>query len=358
MKHKITLIASLLFLTTSAQAAEPTVMTLENRNLNANFYWNAERLKNAKPMPLPKADPKKMSQALQKNPGVNQDFHAPTFKMTPINKPLFKTEIETTAPNDHGNRYRYFSSSQLVPVSADLSFPYSTVGRLYFYDPTRGDMYCTATVINKRVIVTAGHCLHNGSGSMSGFYDRFTFIPAYRDGYAPYQSWNWSFAAVSSSWFYSGARMPNDADYGMLELQNNYIDGNYRSIASITGSMGYSTLSLAPNHAHILGYSRNFDGGQKLHQVTAQSGNVIEANNVEFGSDMDNGSSGSPVIQNFGLPANGQSGGLNPGFNRIIGIIAWGTTAPGSMTEGASNPDYRFVEVLNKICAHNSDSCF
>lgn len=361
MQKKSIIVLTVAALSANAFADKPAVQVKENQNLTATAnYWTADRFKNAKPMPLPQLDTKLLNKKLSlpnKEKPVVGDGAGPTFHMTPENKSLFKASLQTSAPNDNGNRNLHFSSSQLVPISADQSYPYTTIGRLYFTDPMRGDMYCTAAVINKRVIVTAGHCLHNGSGSMNGFYDHFAFVPAYRDGYAPFQTWTWSFAGVSSSWFYSGGRIPNDADYGMLEIQNNYINGAYRNIASVTGFLGYQTNNLAPNHAHIIGYANNFDGGQKMHQVTAQSGGIIEANNVEYGSDMERGSSGSPIIQNFGMPAMGQMGGRNPGFNRLIGVITWGTTAPGSMTEGASNPDYRFVEVLNKICAHHPENC-
>jgi V8-like Glu-specific endopeptidase len=236
-------------------------------------------------------------------------------------------------------------------LSADQSYPYTTVGRLYF-TKSGSDYYCSAAVIGKRVLVTAGHCIHNGNGAQSGFFDNWKFVPALRDGSAPFKTWNWSYVTVTNTWYTSGGSIPNAADYGMIEVQD-----NGTRVGDMTGSLGFQTLSLMPNHAHILGYSSNFDSGQKMHQVTAQSAATASPNNVEYGSDMLDGSSGSAMVQNFGSASSGQTGGKNPGFNRLIGVIAWGYTTAGSMAEGGSVPDNRFSDLFNTVCNHKSGNC-
>lgn len=342
-----------------AESSKPQVVSKENTSNDAATYWTADRLQNAKPFPLPQIDPRAFNRKDAANvtseKSVSVEAMRPTVSVEPDNKPLFKStateETSTPLPADFGNKNEQFSSSGLIPMSADQTYPYTTVGRLYFYQPGKGDMYCTAAVIRKRIIVTAGHCLHSGNGQQSGFYDKFAFYPAYRDGSAPYSSWGWSWVTVSSSWFSSGGTIPNSADYGMIELSDN----SRGKVGDVTGTLGYKTQALMPNHAHIIGYSSNFDGGTRMHQVTAQSAFKDSSNNnVEFGSDMDKGSSGSPLIQNFGGSG---KGGNNPGASQLIGVIAWGYTATNALAEGASIPDNRFTDLVDKACAHKSGNC-
>jgi hypothetical protein len=125
----------------------------------------------------------------------------------------------------------------------------------------------------------------------------------------------------------------------------------------VTGYLGYQTLSLSPNHAHLLGYPCNLDSCQKMHQVTAQNGQTVSPNNVEYGSDMRGGSSGGPWVQNFGELAIGQSGGLNAGLNRVVAVTSYVYNSLDPKVEGASIPDSRFINLLNTICTHRSGNC-
>ncbi|UUZ47306.1 S1 family peptidase [Massilia sp. B-10] len=53
-----------------------------------------------------------------------------------------------------------------APLSADRAYPYVTVGKLFF-SIGGSPFVCSASVIQRRVVVTAGHCVHSGTGAAS-----------------------------------------------------------------------------------------------------------------------------------------------------------------------------------------------
>ncbi|MEW6301143.1 MAG: trypsin-like serine protease [Thermodesulfobacteriota bacterium] len=270
--------------------------------------------------------------------------------------PAPQLDALTPEPQNAGTLNAHFTSSRLIPLSADTSYPYRTVGKLFFTIPGQGDFVCSASVIKPRLILTAGHCVHSGTAS-PGFFTNWRFVPAFRDGAAPFQSWDWSFVITTSTWASGGGGVPNAADYALIELRDRTVNNAVRRIGEVTGFLGFQTLSLLPNHAHILGYPGNLDSGQKMHQVTAESFRAVAPNCVEYGSDMRGGSSGGPYVQNFGALATGQTGGTNTGLNRVIGVVSYGYTSTDPKVQGSSILDSRFTTILNTACGRQAGNC-
>jgi V8-like Glu-specific endopeptidase len=246
-----------------------------------------------------------------------------------------------------GSAGSLFTSSRLVPVSADRSYPYLTLGRLYYTDPGHGTFYCSAVVIRPRVVVTAAQCVHSGDTS-PGFYSNIQFVPAYRDGVAPFGTWNAAYLTIHSNWISTHGALPNATDYAVVELQDRTISGVVRRIGDVTGFLGYVIQKLRPNHAHLLAYTSSFDSGEKLHQVTGQSFRTAAATNVEYGSDLRSGSSGGAIIQDFGD---------NPNLVKWIGALSYVYTSTTLKVEGASTPDSRFTALVTAVCAHRAGNC-
>lgn len=260
-------------------------------------------------------------------------------------------------PQNAGTVRAPFTSSRLIPLSADLQYPYRAVGKLFLTVPGVGPATCSAAVIRPRIILTAGHCVHSGSGGADGFYTNFVFVPAFRDGASPYQAWNGVYAIAPATWTNGRGSVPNAADYAVIELQDRIVGGAVRRIGMVTGQLGVQILKLIPNHAHLLGYPSNLDRGLKMHQVTAASFATGGNNTIIYGSDMGPGSSGGPWVENFQAPAIGQIGGSNSGSNLIVGITSYGATTMGPMIEGSSILDSRFTAILNAVCAHRPGNC-
>jgi V8-like Glu-specific endopeptidase len=228
---------------------------------------------------------------------------------------------------------------------------------VFFTEPGVGNFVCSASVIQRRFVLTAGHCVHQGSGGASGFFTNFLFVPAYRDGVAPFKAWQPVYVITTSAWATGSGVVPNAADYAMFEMQDEDFDTVTYRIGEVTGWLGWQTQSLIPNHAHLLGYPASFDSGAKMHQVTAGSFRSVAPLNVEYGSDMTGGSSGGPWVQNFGAKAVGQLGGLNPGRNRVVGVTSYGYISSDPKIQGSSIPDDRFVTLFNTTCAYRVGNC-
>jgi V8-like Glu-specific endopeptidase len=363
--------------------AEPHVATAARDVQSTAGYWTAERMRNARPLPLPRGgsfsaqatlDSVEQTEAFASgDESEGAEGQEPTdrrsFKPRKLFDPANDEEAAAVAaeedagvqPADRGTSGANFTSSRLVPLSADREYPYRTVGKLFFTKPAIGDFVCSASVIKPRLIVTAGHCVHSGSGGTGGFFTNFRFVPAFRDGVAPFGTWNWSYVIVTGTWSSGGGSVPNAADYAVIELQDRLVGTAVRRVGDLTGWLGYQTLSLGNNHAHQLGYPCNVDGCQKLHQVTAQSFRAVSPNNVEYGSDARGGVSGGAWVQNFGS-ASGFVGGLSPGRNRVIGVTSYTYNDSAKMLDGGSILDSRFANssntgILNIACSRRAGNC-
>jgi V8-like Glu-specific endopeptidase len=360
----------------STPALEPVSISRPNQaSTNSNVdavinYWmanNGERLRRAKPVePKAAISPQAASTTTRTTkPSVEGKGSAPTVTLPPSTQQLFTPTTQPQAvnttgvqPNNFGTAGALFTSSRIIPLAADQAYPYVTVGKLFFTDPRTGEnSVCSASVLRPRIVLTAGHCVHRGSGGSNGFYTNFVFIPAYRDGVAPYGIWTWNSVVTTGEWATSNGNFPNAADFAILEVKDQTISGRTRRIGEITGFLGYQTQRLAPNHATLLGYPVNLDFGQKMHQVTAQSFAFGGNNTVLYGSDMRGGSSGGPWVQNFGIPAVGQVDGLERGENRIIGVTSFGPVAIGPLYQGSSILNDSFIAILNRACSRRSGNC-
>ncbi|CEK10206.1 trypsin-like serine peptidase [Legionella hackeliae] len=364
--HACSLIPLALY-STQILASDELEKGIENKQSEKSIYeyWTPERLMNAKEMPYPKVDPNAVQEidieSLQLEKPQQKEGTPPAIEIEPDKTPLIPQtmiNLESTLSEHFFNRGTSganFTSSRLVPLSADLSYPFSAVGKLYFTVPGQGDAVCSASTIGQRIVLTAGHCVH--SGTSSGYYTNFVFIPAYRDGNAPYRAWSWKFVLTTSEWATGGGVVPNAADYAMIEVNDKVINGSTTRLGLVTGMLGWIVNALIPNHAHLLGYPCNLDYCAKMHQVMSQSFRAVSPNNVEYGSDMRGGSSGGPWVQNFGIAAFGQTGGSNTARNAIVGVTSYGYIDSNIMLQGSSVLDSRFSSLRNRICAHRAGNC-
>jgi V8-like Glu-specific endopeptidase len=327
--------------------------------------WTADELAAAVPLPLPlpvlplDAGRQPPTPEGPATPGEShgEDGRPPTAGVAPdggnrLYRPRRPIGLEPPVPFQAAPFGAVFTSSRLIPLSADRSYPYRAVGRLVFRKVQGGDPFvCSASVIKPRVIVTAGHCVHSGDVS-PGYFRDFVFTPALRDGIAPFKAWEFERAVATRAWRTGGGGFPSPADYAVITLRDRTVNGSLKKIGAVTGFLGFQTLSLHPNHVHILGYPVGFDNGARMHQVTTTSVDMVSPNNVRFASDMTGGSSGGPFIQNFGKEAQGQE---VTGANRVVGVISAGT--PALQSTVASIPDHRFVTILNIACDDRPGNC-
>lgn len=272
--------------------------------------------------------------------------------------PRAASELPVVLPLDVGTAgpTAFFSSSQLVPTDARLHYPYRAAGKLFFSQDGR-NFICSGAVLRPRLVLTAGHCVHAGSGGGDGFFDNFLFVPAYHDGQAPYQAWNWTWVITTPSWANGGGGVPNAGDWAIIEVEDRRFEGETKRIGDVTGFFGYRTNALNPNHTKKIGYPAGFDNGEVMHQVDSAHSSDGGSNTALYGSDMTGGSSGGPWVENFGIRSVGQTGGLQPEPNRIVGVTSYGFVSPDPKVQGSSVFNDEFLNMLNAACAHREGNC-
>ena len=350
-------------------------------------HWTPENLAQARPLPLPRPRKSRTELTQQQAPTPEsmtaQAATAGTFStqvdgklppreaevapnladrlFSPGSQPAQSSTPEAQAaeftPFDAGTEKAFFSSSRLVPVDARLEYPYRAAGKLFFEVPGQGSFICSGAVIAPRLVLTAGHCVHKGSGGAAGYHRRFLFVPAYHQGQAPYQAWNFTWVITTGSWISGGGGVPNKADFAILEMEDRRFGSEVKTIGQATGTLGYRVNGLNPNHTKKVGYPANLDNGEVMHQVDSGHHKAAEENTVLYGSDMRGGSSGGPWIENFGVQAAGQTGGLQPNPNRVVGVTSYGFVSEDPKVQGSSILNQEFTTILNAACAHRAGNC-
>jgi V8-like Glu-specific endopeptidase len=182
-------------------------------------------------------------------------------------------------------------------------FPYSTIGVLFF-SQNGEDFRCSATSIGDNALWTAGHCVHDGKSGVSGWSDNVVFVPAYKDGNAPFGSWTFKNVATSNAWFTSGDYR---FDIGGVTLEPN---ASGAGVDEVVGSLGFAYNLNPMQHWFNFGYPMTtpFDG--KTMQICSASYARLDSNYsspmpMAMGCDLTDGSSGGPWIINFsGSPGN------------------------------------------------------
>jgi hypothetical protein len=189
------------------------------------------------------------------------------------------------------------------------------------------------------------------------FYTNWMFVPAYRNGVAPYGVWTFNDAWVTTTWYFSNGSVPNAQDVGMLVMNDQVINNTVQKIGNVTGWLGWQTNVLSNNHVTMLGYPLNLDNGLKMEQTTAQTFAPGGNNTYIYGTAMKEGASGGPWIQDFGV----QPVGAPPvafGGNLLIAVHAYGLSDTTLLYAGASDLNSEFVDLLNSACgAVDSGNC-
>ncbi|MFJ9591000.1 trypsin-like serine peptidase [Streptomyces acidicola] len=158
----------------------------------------------------------------------------------------------------------------------------------------------------KSALWTAAHCLHDGQSGQSGFYTNVTFVPAYRNGQAPWGTWEAQNLIVPTSFADGDIDKMIDADMGSVILKPLAPYGN---IQDAMGGYGYSfSFNTDYDDVYTLGYptegynrpASDFNNGEYMMYC---QGNTEDAfpfnfldNRLKMDCDMGQGSSGGPFL--------------------------------------------------------------
>ncbi|MEH0935424.1 trypsin-like serine peptidase [Micromonospora psammae] len=196
-----------------------------------------------------------------------------------------------------------------------------TVGKVYFTTPNGGTASCSASTTasgKRRLVVTAGHCVHQGRGGQ--WYGNWQFVPRYRSGVRPFGTFVAYQLTARTAWINNSS---HDEDMGIAIMHNG---GSYglKVVDTVGGNglrwnWGYNVPLVT-----ALGYPSNLGGGES--QQYCQSGTWhAGGQQIRMWCNMTYGSSGGPWLQEY----NDQNGlgyinsvvshGDNPGNGQFDG---------------------------------------
>jgi hypothetical protein len=178
------------------------------------------------------------------------------------------------------------------PRKANVSYPLSTVGKVFLTNAAGQDMVCSGTAVmssNHSVVDTAGHCLYlNGS-----WVRNVIFCPLYENGKTQFGCWAARDLEVPADWINA---KPNDLhhDFGMAIVAPN----NEGDLTDVVGGAGWAYNQPGKQTFYAYGYpaAYPFDGQTRqscegLVGTTWQHGG---GNVVSIRCGMTGGSSGGP----------------------------------------------------------------
>lgn len=154
----------------------------------------------------------------------------------------------------------------------------------------RSDHFCTASVVDSlghNLLITAAHCIHGGKGGK--YASDIVFIPAYRDGTAPYGVWSPTGLVVDPRWVKAS---DPDFDVGFVKLAPR--DGE-----NIQDVLGANRLAFDAGFSHtvrVTGYPNSAaEPVTCVNRTSRQSSHQLRFACAGFAG----GTSGSPWVSAF-----------------------------------------------------------
>jgi V8-like Glu-specific endopeptidase len=253
------------------------------------------------------------------------------------------------APQNYGNGnlntiYHYNDYLQF-PFPATYA-PYRQAGQLLFQAADGGWYTCTAALIQRTILITAGHCVHDGENGVNGWNRDGYFYPAYAQNYPrtnQYYGWCQTVRyATTDGWFNNGS-IQQGYDVAMAicgrlwQGSNTAVRGQFPGVALGWFGFCYENCTMGYNFLTQIGYPANYyDGGQMTISQHIEETALSGGPDYLYGTGMRGGSSGGPHIQNIGEIRDSAFAGYNTARNIIYAVTSWGYVSDIYKVQGAS----------------------
>jgi len=178
------------------------------------------------------------------------------------------------------------------PVSGNVDYPLSTIGKIFFSDSSGRNYVCSGTAIasnNHNTFDTAGHCLYmEGSWSQN-----VIFCPLYDHSNIPYGCWAATELVIPQDWQDSATTNDLHHDMGMAVVAPN----DAGNLTDVVGGAGwaYNVTASQPFYAYGYPAAYPFDGQSRQSCANGDKGTVWQHGGgqvVSIPCNMTGGSSG------------------------------------------------------------------
>ena len=345
--------------TTTPKASGSPMIVTESEAKSAQEYWTPERMSAALPMPLPEVDRETVNSArthVSSEPSRFSRGGLPTIHLAPsteVNEEHFPLNQGDNDDNSDAvatpDAFNYEMPFQNFRTGINNSYPYTTVGKLFFTIPEgasekAGDYVCSASVaLDEHTVVTARHCVYDITNHV--WYGHWMFYPGWNNGSDATLGGGWSInfaytwtsnGSYNSTWYW---------DIGLLSMHDNDGKGcagsSGKQIGQYTGWLGYWYGGWDGNYVqrqwNIFGYPQAapFEGNY-LYQDNGATGALSPEGAggiVEVGNPQTGGTSGGPWMLGFD-PYSGANPTVNNNitpsgdYNMINGINSFKWTSP------------------------------
>ncbi|MBV6702311.1 serine protease [Kitasatospora aureofaciens] len=136
----------------------------------------------------------------------------------------------------------------------------ATVGVLFTGSAAAGNHFCSASVVHSptgNLLLTAAHCLTSADG--------VTFAPGYRDGNAPYGTWQVTAIHTTTGW---SQKADQDEDFAILETA----PSNGRKIEDVVGANRLGTNEPFGATVRLYGYPADSESPSLCTNASNQQG--------------------------------------------------------------------------------------
>ena len=276
------------------QKLQPGISASPEQELAAATEWTMDAMQAAQPYPIPDVTEEMVRAFIE----TSQSSSTKGGDSTPGGKP----GAPDSTPDDQavaGHSYPppFNQHEVLTPYT---TYPYCTIGKLFF-NQNGGSWVASAASIGNSAIWTAGHCVHAGNNSPSGWSTNLVFVPAYKDGVAPFGKFTAKQLFCRTNWYAHGnpGGLFEDMGAGILNPLNG------RTLSQVVGWLGFAWNFPRNQVWTSLGYPAEAPfNGQRMFQDTAAYANDGSVPGspatIGIGCSMTGGCSGGPWVMGFG----------------------------------------------------------
>lgn len=242
-------------------------------------YWTPQRMANAIPLDGPDAPTALTQKAI-------------TNAQSAVSEVAEKTLAEPAA-----------ADAGIETLASRVSRSSKTNGKVFFRNARNGkDYVCSGSAINsssKRLVATAGHCVHGGKGGT--WHRNWVFVPNYKNGSQPYGYFTAKAFRTYKDWTTYGSTSVRGLNSDVAFVTT-YMSKKGKRVVKAVGGHGLSYGGSRVFNANIFGYPTNLSRGE-TQKACAGKTSSRSLGGYRFpsvsGCNFGGGSSGGPWLSSY-----------------------------------------------------------